>query len=253
MRSLRVTLGVLVLVAVLVAGGIGVGSVLAQGRWNGNRLGTWPMGSGMMGGGWDMMGNGWQNGPVDDTAGGWCGAGSVPGQGKMTSLDEAKAAVEQYLKDLGYSGLQIKEVMEFDRNYYAIVEEEDTGIGAMEVLVDKSSGAVSPEPGPNMMWNAKYGMMGGRGMMGGGGMMGNYSNGEMTVTPQEAEEIGQKWLDANYPGRTAGDADAFYGYYTLHFLKDGEVEGMFSVHGSTGAVWYHSWHGSFVDMIEEHD
>jgi hypothetical protein len=30
--------------------------------------------------------------------------------------------------------------------------------GAMELLVDKSSGAIFPEYGPNMMWNLKYGI-----------------------------------------------------------------------------------------------
>ena len=50
----------------------------------------------------------------------------------------------------------------------------------------------------------------------------------------------------------AGQADTFYGYYTLHFLQDGEIEGMLSVHGSTGDVWYHSWHGDFVTTAEGH-
>jgi hypothetical protein len=121
----------------------------------------------------------------------------------------------------------------------------------MEVLVDKGSGAVGPEPGPNMMWNAEYGMMGrGRGM---GGMMGSYATGEMTLSPEEAVDVAQEWLDTNLAGRTAGEADPFYGYYTLHFLSDGEIEGMLSVHGRSGDVWYHSWHGDFVTMIEGHE
>ncbi|MBM4429141.1 MAG: hypothetical protein FJ026_02185, partial [Chloroflexi bacterium] len=175
------------------------------------------------------------------------------GQGPVTSLDEAKAAVERYVRALGYSGLEIEEVMEFERNYYAIAEEKDTGIGAFEVLVDKTTGAVRPEPGPNMMWNARYGMMGRGGGVRSRGIMGGYANGEMTVTPAEAEEIAQRWLDTNQPSRSAGEVDAFYGYYTLHFLQDGEIDGMLSVHGDTGAVWYHNWHGSFVAMLgEEH-
>jgi ActR/RegA family two-component response regulator len=40
--------------------------------------------------------------------------------------------------------------------------------------------------------------------------------------------------------------------YTLHFLDDGEIEGMLSVHGNSGDVWYHSWHGGFVAMMEGH-
>jgi hypothetical protein len=139
--------------------------------------------------------------------------------------------------------------MEFERNYYAIVAEEKTGIGAMELLVDKSSGTVGPEPGPNMMWNAQYGMMGRSGMM---GMMGGYSDSEMVLSPDEARDVAQRWLDANLPGRTAGEADPFYGYYTLHFLNDGDIEGMLSVHGSGGDVWYHSWHGDFIAMAEGH-
>jgi len=182
-----------------------------------------------------------------------CGGYTASGQGKIASLDEAKAAVERYVQSLGYTGLAVHEVMEFERNYYAIVSEKDTGIGAMELLVDKNTGAVGPEQGPNMMWNAKYGMMGRGGMMGRRGMMGGLATGEMTLSPAEAEEVAQRWLDANLPGRTAGEADPFYGYYTLHFLKDGKIDGMLSVHGSTGDVWYHSWHGSFVQMIEAED
>jgi hypothetical protein len=188
-----------------------------------------------------------------------CGGADATSQdgGPAISLEEAVAAVQDYMDRLGYSGLHVAEVMEFERNFYAIVAEEDTGIGAMELLVDKSSGALGPEPGPNMMWNAKYGMHG-------GGRMGRhlpeldegrraFASGEMTVSPEEAEEIAQSWLDANLPGSTAGRADPFYGYYTLHFLNDGEIEGMLSVHGSSGEVWYHSWHGDFVAMTEGHD
>jgi hypothetical protein len=190
-------------------------------------------GPGMMGGNWDAM-------P--------CGQGyAAPGSESVLSLNDAQAAVERYI--LGYDGLHVTEVMEFKRNFYAIVAEEDTGIGAMEILVDRSSGAVGPEPGPNMMWNVKYGMHGGGRM----GMMGGPVTGEMTLSPEDAEKAAQRWLDDNLPGRTAGEADAFYGYYTLHFSKDGQIKGMLSVHGSDGDVWYHSWHGGFVGMTGEHE
>jgi len=238
MKTWKIVVGTVLVLAVMAVLGMGVLSALAQGPWGNGMMNGWPRGYGMMGGGWPGGSSNWSQG-------GWCGGYGSAGQGQVTSLEQAQGAVESYVQDLGYTGLQVKEVMEFERNYYAIVEEEDTGIGAMEVLVNKDSGAVSPEPGPNMMWNARYGMMGGR------GMMGRYFSGEMTVTPAEAEQAAQKWLDANFPGTTAGDADAFYGYYTFHFLKDGAVAGMLSVHGATGAVWYHSWHGSFVAMIGE--
>jgi hypothetical protein len=84
------------------------------------------------------------------------------------------------------------------------------------------------------------------------GMIEGYASGGMTLSPQEAQEVAQRWLDANLPGRTAGDADEFYGHYTLRFLNDGQIEGMLSVHGSSGEVWYHSWHGDFVALTEGH-
>ncbi|MFN2290987.1 MAG: hypothetical protein ACK2UC_07350 [Anaerolineae bacterium] len=217
--------------------------------WGDNREGdTWP-GPGTMGYDWDEM-------PFEE--GMPCGAGyAVPGAGPVSSPEDVEAAVGAYVDRLGYDGLHVTEVMEFEYNYYAIVAEEKTGTGAMELLIDKETGAVGPEPGPNMMWNAEYGMHG-TGTRGWGGMMGPgwgavTASGEMSLSPAEAEGIAQDWLDANFPGRTAGEADPFYGYYTLHFLDAGEIEGMLSVHGATGEVWYHNWHGAFVQMVEEHD
>ena len=46
----------------------------------------------------------------------------------------------------------------------------------------------------------------------------------------------------------ADEAEAFYGYYTVHVLTNGEVSGMLSVNGATGRVWFHTWHGAFIGM-----
>jgi len=163
--------------------------------------------------------------------------------GTMT-IEEAHEAIERYVDALGYSDMEVAEVMEFEQNFYAIVRESDTGIGAMEILMDKWTGTVGPEMGPNMMWNWRYGMHGRSGMMGG-------ASKTNTVTPREALETAQRWLDAYRPGVTLEEhADSFYGYYTIHTVKDGEIEGMLSVHGTTGQVWYHTWHGVFLQMIE---
>jgi hypothetical protein len=181
------------------------------------------------------------------------------------SLEDARAAFERAVEGYGNPNLEVAEVMEFANNYYAEVREKDTGIGAMELLIDKPYGTVYPEPGPNMMWNAKYGMMAGRGyrgMMGPGGrgMMGPNSAGQvrpgafaeqMTVSPEQAREIADAYVRRVSPGTQAGEAEPFYGYYTLHTEKDGEVTGMLSVNGYSGEVWYHSWHGPFIAMEEE--
>jgi hypothetical protein len=281
-------LGISALVGLL-AVSLLAGPVLAQGPgpWAARGGFGWGHGPGMMGGG--MM-----RGPVGGSAGmmgGWgygltptrgftdtvpfgygpgdCpGMGSwgnaVPSDGDRLTMDQAAEAVEQYLALNGDSGLELGEVMEFNYNFYAQVLEVETGIGVLELLIDPVTGAVHPEPGPNMMWNAKYGHMSGYGDMPmasgrrvGMGMMGfgyRPPTGEMTVSPDQAVQAAQAYLDQTQSGLTADDhADTFYGYYTLHTLQDGQVVGMLSVNGYTGQVWYHTWHGDFIGMSEGHE
>ncbi len=265
MKAIAIGVGTITLAVVLVVAGFAAGALWGPSRWGVDTQGAEYgacMAPGTVGGGkslsesgdWmdpGMRGYGCEDHPCAPAEDVPCGEVCViPNEGDVGSLEEVEAAVRDYIERMGYTGLAVTEVMEFDLNYYAIVAEEDTGIGAMELLVDKDSGVVRPEPGPNMMWNAEYGMHGsGGGMM---GMMGSDATGKMTLSPEEAEGVAQRWLDANLPGREAGEADEFYGYYTLHFLSDGQIEGMLSVHGSTGEVWYHSWHGNFVAMSEGH-
>ncbi|HEV2356482.1 MAG TPA: hypothetical protein VGZ23_02565 [bacterium] len=49
-------------------------------------------------------------------------------------------------------------MMEFSNNFYVAVKNKVTGEGAFELLVDRYTGFVRPEP-QNMMWNTKYGHM----------------------------------------------------------------------------------------------
>ena len=115
--------------------------------------------------------------------------------------------------------------------------------------------------------NASSGMMGGAGggMMGGGmgsghRMMGSYggspnwtppTNGTTgPVTAIEARRIANTWLAGKDKALTAGEPDAMPGYFTIETLRNGKVDAMLSVNASTGALWYHWWHGSFVAMEE---
>lgn len=197
-----------------------------MGNGNGQYTGPNVMWGGMMNGG--MMGPGMM--------GGWGYAGT----GTPIAIDRAVEAVEQYLVAYGSPDLVVTEVMEFDNNFYAEVEEESSGIHAFELLINRYSGAVYPEPGPNMMWNSKYGHMGG---------WWGWASGRMSVTPEQARSYANRWLDGNLSGSTLADqADAFYGYYTIHTLRDGQISGMLSVNGYSGQVWYHTWHGDFIGM-----
>ncbi len=64
-------------------------------------------------------------------------------------------------------------------------------------------------------------------------------------------QFAQEFLDARLPGTKVEEGvDTFYGYYTLHVLKDGKVYGMLGVNGYSGWVWYHEWHNNFVRARE---
>jgi len=182
------------------------------------------------------------------------------------TVEQAREAVEGYLSGLNNADLEVGEVMIFDNHAYAQIVEKSSGIGATEVLVDPATMSVYPEHGPNMMWNLKYGMMSGwgdfdpgmMGMMGGYGFRSQGNNitpevsADMPVSPEQAVESAQRYLDEYLPGLEADEhADPFYGYYTLHVLQDGEVAGMLSVNGYTGQVFLHTWHGDFVEMSAE--
>lgn len=155
------------------------------------------------------------------------------------SLDEA-VTIAQDMVEKHNSSLAVKEVMEFSDNFYVLVVEKDTGRGAFELLIDPYTGQVSEEPGPNMMWNLKYGHH----RMGG-------SLEENTISIDQAREKAQKVLDDQGQGATIHDeGTSFYGYYTFDTEINGKINGMLSVNGITGQVWIHDWHGSFISEKE---
>ena len=218
----------------------------------------------MMGGNGGMMNGSTGMGP--NMMGGY---GYNPTNVTPLTIDQTKAAAEKYMANLDNSDLEVAEIMIFDNNGYVIVKEISTGIGAFELLVDPTSQIVYPEHGPNMMWNLKYsglnhqymmGVNGGMmGMMGGNnGMMNGWNSAtpldvtaELTVTPEQAVQYAQQYLDTNYAGATAAtDPAQFYGYYTLDFEKDGKIIGMLSVNGYSGQIFLHTWHGTFIEETE---
>jgi len=160
------------------------------------------------------------------------------------SFDEVKSAAEKYLNDIGLQNVKIKEIMEFSNNFYIETVEEDTEFGAVELLFDKTNGAIFPEYGPNMIWNQKYGMH--------SGFAGNQYKNNMAIDEEKAIELANSYLAKISQNEFAGDeGQKFYGYYTIDTVnKNGVVVGMLSVNGFTGQVWYHNWHGTFIGMKE---
>jgi hypothetical protein len=160
------------------------------------------------------------------------------------SFGQVKSAAEKYLNDQGLQNVKIEEIMEFSNNFYIETVERDSGFGAIELLFDKTNGAIFPEYGPNMMWNQKYGMH--------SGFSGNQYENSMSIDEQKAIEIANNYLTKTSQGEFAGDeGQRFYGYYTIDTVnKDGGTVRMLSVNGFTGQVWYHNWHGTFIKMEE---
>ena len=169
----------------------------------------------------------------------------------VTSIDAAAARVRDALAASGYGDLVVAEVMEFSNHFYVLVKEKSTGIGALELLVERN-GFVHPEFGPAMMWNTKYGHMagfGGRGMMGGYGGPVNPSA-QQAMTKERARQIATQFLTQRFAGTAPDEGTALYGYFTFDVDRGSAPVGMLSVNAYTGQVWYHTWHGAFVSEKE---
>jgi hypothetical protein len=167
-------------------------------------------------------------------------------QAVSLTIGQAVNMAKTYLASLNNPDLAIDEVEEYTQNFYVLFYEKSTGIGAFEMLIDKYTGSIAPEIGPNMMWNTRYGVVIG-GMMGG---LTATQAGPMKVTVNQAKTYAQQFLIANYPGTTVGSIDTFYGYYHVDVFTAGNTYGMLSVNGYTGQVWYHTWHGAFIQAVE---
>ncbi|TSA54060.1 MAG: hypothetical protein D4R38_02935 [Dehalococcoidia bacterium] len=226
-------------ILILIAGILLIAGLLAVASCNTTQTPQYPYAPG------GTMGPGSIMGP-----GGMMGSGTMgPGGqyqtgGQRLTMDQAHEIVADYVSQSTNADLEATEIMEFEYNFYVIFTEKSTGIHAFESLIDPYTGDLYGEPGPNMMWNTKYGNMSGM-------MWGNASaSDEMTVSKEQAIKNGQAFIDDYLPGAKTEEPDRFYGYYTLHVIKDGAIYGMLSVNGYTGQVWHHSWHGRFIGMEE---
>jgi len=221
-------------------------------------------------------GNGWMHNGSASWMMGYLGGGAQP----VRTIGEARRQAQAFADRLD---LKVAEVIQFTSNYYARLDEK-SGKPATEVLVDPSTGRVSLEYGPAMMWNTRYGVAKGRfggglmsgggpmsdtgaGMMsgsaggnaGGGGMMGSAGGPSWTppsgavtgpVSAPQAIAIADRWLAQRDSALSVPDADAFPGYYSMEIERHGKIVGMLSVNASSGAVWNHWWHGTFVAISE---
>jgi hypothetical protein len=161
------------------------------------------------------------------------------------TINTAATVAQNYVTAIGNPDLEVVQVEEYTNNFYVQVSEASTGKGAFELLINKYTGSIYPEMGPNMMWNTKYGMMRG-GIL--SGIFGA-PTATSTITQTQAITNAQTYLTSYLPGTTTGDITAFYGYYTIEILNGTTPYGMLSVNGYTGQVWFHNWHGTFIQEL----
>lgn len=160
------------------------------------------------------------------------------------------AIAQRYVLNRNFSNLALDEIEEWEYGYYVVVKEASPSqYKAYQLVIDKWTGYVMPEPGPNVMWNWKY-----CGMMGMGGMCGNHGN--VNFTPAQATTAANDFLKQRF-GRyramvVASPPDQFYGYYCFDAkeAKTGVKSGMLSVNMTTGQVCCHTWHGRFISRRE---
>lgn len=199
-----------------------VGVVLTQGLW------------GLPGYGGPMHGYGYGPGMMGGMMGGGMGMMSVyPAPAQPIPPAEARARLESFAKRFS-SEARLKDFMSFSENYYAQVVDAK-GNGLVEILADRYTGSVYLEPGPNMMWNTRWGM----------GMMQVQPSVVVRYDKAAAQKLAEQFLKGYLPGAMVMEGQAFSGYYTFDFGRK-EIEGMMSVSAYTGEVWIHTWHGVFL-------
>jgi len=169
------------------------------------------------------------------------------GMGEPLAMDEAVNIAQRHMDRLGLHDVALTEIMEFENHFHAAMTETDTGRHAFALTIDRYNGQVRPAPGPNGRWNLKYGPM----MTGAAGPVDDAAVAQpMAVSPDQARDRAQRFLHQHWPGASVDPEEVWssYGYHTMPFHRQGQIAGMLSVHGTTGEVWHHDWHGAFLGM-----
>ncbi|HWQ20808.1 MAG TPA: hypothetical protein VN455_13585 [Methanotrichaceae archaeon] len=148
--------------------------------------------------------------------------------------DIALRSLQSFARQYG-SNVEVVDAMAFSSNYYGILRNASSGQELAEVLVDRYSGSASPEPGPNMMWNTRFGA--GRAQAGG-----------LVYDLAGANKLAENFLAGYLPGARTQDSNALPGYYTFDFGRN-KIEGMLSVNAYSGQIWVHTWHGFYLGSI----
>lgn len=258
-RTLKIVL--IALVGLFLLGGaLMTGFVLGRvsARWGGQER-IFGYGPGMMNPGWnedggprfhngpDMMDPRWneEGGPGFHMGPGWngnSGPGVRPNSEDVDpiSMEEARTAVQNFLLAMNRDDLEAGDILIFSGGAYARVMETDTGMGALEVMVDPVSREALPIHGPALMLNQRYGV--------------NDQDGdaspEENLSAEEARQAAEDYLKQQGSEGTASEPVPFYGYYSVEVQQDEQVLGLLVVSAADGSVFaYDDW-GEFIERSQ---
>jgi hypothetical protein len=196
----------------------------------GGNMGSPGMGGGTMGGrGSGMTGAG---GMVQRMMGNTLSYGHQDVLNPIETPDEARAAVQAFINSSN-SNLQISGLWEYGTIYKA--ELSDTkGAMAFDLIADKFTGAVMPEMGMSMMLNASYGK---------GLYKPHAFRKNLTLTPDQAIEYAQTFINNNGLGYTLEPPETYPGYYKFHTTHQGGPGMEIMVDGYNGEIWMNTYLG----------
>jgi hypothetical protein len=191
--------------AAIVVGLAGFGVVAGQAA---GMMGTADMmsGSGMMSGGGMMAGGGMTEQPMMV----W-----QRGDGPLASPQSAAASALRAVRAKGWSWLSVDEVHIFP-SFYEVEFNDRDGYKGPEVYVNRNSGAVGPEMGPNMMWDSTYGM-----------------GGACSATLPEAQA---RQSARSGTSLALGDAERHHGYWEFELKRGDRVVNQINVQDCTHQI-----------------
>lgn len=145
----------------------------------------------------------------------------------VTTPQEARTAVQAFLNTAN-SDLQISEIWEYGSVYKAELSDTN-GARAFDILVDKFTGAVSPEMGMSMMLNASYGM---------GLYRTAFFGANLALTAPQATDAAQQFMAKNALAYVLTAPEVYPGYYKFHTTTEAGGIGMdIMVNGYNGRIW----------------
>ncbi len=157
--------------------------------------------------------------------------------GVPITSNKAMEIAETFLKKTLNEDLLVQRLFEYNTHFEVELLEKDTRRGAFELIIDKFNGRVTPEIGPNLLWNGKF------------GQGGNYFGLQpvMTIPVVSALQSVGDFIKRTSPElKVEGDVIEYYGYYEFHVTQDDKMVLEININGFSGQMWIENWHGSLL-------